>query len=133
MPSKRSAICKSLMFGFLCALLFTLAAMLALSTALVFMHVADQTLTLLNQFIKLIAIVLGVCIAVPRGGSRGFATGLLISIAYIAIGYALYVALGGANFSVASMLGELLMGSAVGAVVGAIRANLYPKRRTARV
>lgn len=132
MPAKRSSALKSLLLGFLSAVAFTLVAMLILSVALVFFHFADRAINLLNQFIKLFAIALGVSIAVPRGGQRGFATGLAISIAYIAIGYALYVALGGAGFSVSAMLGELLLGSAVGAVTGAIRANLYPKRRTAR-
>lgn len=133
MPTKRSTIFKSLIFGLLAAVFFTLAAMLALSAALVFIHFSDGTITLMNQIVKMLAIVLGVCIAVPRGGERGFATGLLISIAYIAIGYALYVALGGAAFNVASMLGELLLGSAVGAVTGAVRANLSPRRKSARV
>lgn len=132
MQRTRSSILKSLLFGLLAAVVFTLIAMLALAAALVLMRFGDRTITTLNQLIKLVAIVLGVCFAVPRGSQRGFATGLVISIAYTVIGYALYVALGGAGFSFTAMLGELLVGGAIGAVTGAVRANLQPKRRGSR-
>ena len=129
MPRTRSNILKSLLLGLLATVVFTLIAMLGLSVALVLMRFGDRTITTLNQLIKLAAIVLGVCFAVPRGSQRGFVTGLVISITYTVIGYALYVALGGAGFSIPSMLGELLVGGAIGAVTGAVRANLQPKRR----
>lgn len=133
MPRKRSSIAKSLLLGLLTAIVFTLLAMLALSAALMFLHIQDGLLSTLNQIIKLLSIALGVCLAVPRGSQRGFASGLLIAFSYIVIGYALYVALGGADFSFTAMLGELLVGGAVGAVTGAIRANLYPRRRSAKI
>lgn len=131
MPRNRSSVLKSMLLGFLVAVLFTLIAMLALAAALVFFRLADATITLLNQFVKFFAVILGVCAAVPRGSQRGFATGLTLSMFYIAIGYILYVLLGGAGFHAANMLGELLLGSAIGAMTGAIRANLPARRRAA--
>ena len=129
MPRTRRSIIKSLVFGLLVAVLFTLAAMLALAAALVFLRFSDRLLTVFNQIIKQAAVVLGVIAAVPRGSQRGLATGVLIALAYTVIGYAMYVALGGSGFSVTGMLGELLLGVTVGAVTGAVRANMQPKGR----
>ena len=132
MPRTRRSILKSLTTGLLAAVLFTLAAMLILSAALVYLHFSDALLTWMNQAVKLLAILLGVIAAVPRGSSRGLATGVLIALTYIVIGYLMYIVLGGAAFSFPGMLGELLVGAAAGAVTGSVRANLQPRRRTAR-
>jgi len=132
MPRKRSAVLKSLLLGLLAAVLFSLAAMLALAAVLVYFHPGDQLVTALNQVIKVIAIVLGACAAVSRGSERGFATGLTLALVYMVLGYALYIVLGGAQFSFSAFLGELLLGSAVGAVTGAVRANMLPRRRHIR-
>ena len=45
----------------------------------------------------------------------------------------MYVLLGGGSFAVGNMLGEMLLGSAVGAVTGAVRANLSPRRSRVKV
>ena len=55
-------------------------------------------------------------------------TGTVLAILYMTIGYALYVFLGGNVFDIVSMLGEILIGAAVGSVSGAIFANM-PARR----
>jgi len=130
MPRNRRSILKSLIAGILTAALFTLAAMLILAAALVFLRFGDALVTWLNQAVKLLAIMLGVIVAVPRGSQRGLATGVLIALAYMVIGYVLYILLGGASFSFAAFLGELLLGTAVGAVTGSIRANLPARKRS---
>lgn len=129
MARTRRNIIKSLVLGLLASILLTLGMMLLLAAALIYLHLGDQLLTVLNQLMKLICIVLGVWIAVPRGGDRGLATGVLLALAYMALGYALYVLLGGGSFAVGNMLGEMLLGCAAGAVAGAIRANLPAGRR----
>ncbi len=130
MVRTRRSIFKSLVCGLLTAILITLGIMILLAVALIYLRFGDRLLTLLNQLMKLSAIVVGVCIAVPRGGDRGLATGVLIALAYMAMGYALYVLLGGGSFAVGNMLGEMLLGCAAGAVTGAVRANLSSGRRT---
>ena len=131
MHRNRSHILKRLLLGLLAAVVFTLLAMLVLAGILMIARIGDGLLRTLNQLVKLLAVVIGVCVAVPRGSQRGLATGVLIALAYAALGYALYVALGGARFSVTAMLGEMLAGSAAGAVTGCIRANMASRRRTA--
>lgn len=129
MPRNRRSILKSILAGLLTAVIFTFTAMLILAAALVFLRFGDALVTWLNQAVKLLAIMLGVIVAVPRNSQRGLATGVLIALAYMVIGYVLYIALGGASFSFASFLGELLLGTAVGAVTGSIRANLPARKR----
>ena len=132
MPGNRRSIATSLLLGFGFAVFVTLVVMLIIAAALVYLRFSDRLLTILNQLLKLAAVVLGVCVAVPRGGDRGLVTGVVIALFYSAAGYALYLALGGGSFAVDNMLGEMLMGSAAGAVTGAVRANLPPRRRAAK-
>lgn len=130
MSRSRRSILKALLSGLCAAVLFTLAAMLALAAALVFLSFSDALIVWLNQSIKLLAIMLGVCIAAPRGGQRGLASGVLIALIYMTAGYVLYIVLGGATFAFSAFLGELLLGVAVGAITGSVRANLPSKRRS---
>lgn len=128
MSRNRGSIAASLALGFLFSAFVTVAAMLLIAAALVYLRFDDKTLTILNQILKLLAVVLGVCVAVPRGGERGLITGVVIALAYSAAGYGLYLLLGGGSFAAGNMLGEMLTGSAAGAVTGAVRANLTVKR-----
>lgn len=129
MARNRKNTIRSLLLGLLAAVLFTLAAMFLLALALVYLRFSDTLLTVLNQLVKFFAVLIGTLSAVPRGSERGLATGVLLALAYTSIGYALYLALGGGSFAVGCMLGEMLLGSAVGAVTGAIRANMNPRGR----
>ncbi len=129
MSRSRKSIARSLLLGFLFSAFVTVAAMLLIAAALVYLRFGDRTLTMLNQILKLAAVVLGVCVAVPRGGERGLVTGVVIALLYSAAGYGMYLALGGGSFAVGNMLGEMLTGSAAGAVTGAVRANLPARGR----
>ena len=133
MPKTRKSTLLALLRGLLIAVALTLACMLIMAAALVYLQMSDRLLTVLNQLVKLLAIALGTCAAVPRGGSRGLLTGVEIALVYMALGYAMYVLLGGGSFGVGNMLGEMLLGSAVGAVTGAVRANLSPRRSRVKV
>ena len=133
MPRTRKSAALALLKGLLIAVALTLACMLLMAVALVALQMSDRLLTVLNQIVKLLAIAVGTCVAVPRGGSRGLLTGVEIALVYMALGYAMYVLLGGGSFAVGNMLGEMLLGSAVGAVTGAVRANLSPRRSRVKV
>ena len=129
MVRNRRRILKSLALGLFTAVFITLIAMLLLAVALVYLRFDDHLLTLLNQILKLASVVAGVCVAVPRGAERGLATGVLVALLYTVLGYILYLALGGGSFAAGNMLGEIMLGSAAGAVTGAVRANLSPRSR----
>ena len=129
MARTRKNTIKSLLPGLAGAILFTLLCMLLLAAALVLLRFSDGLLTTLNQVIKIAAVILGACIAVPRGGEKGLVTGTVLALAYSILGYTMYLALGGASFSARCMLGEMLLAWAAGAVTGAVRANLAPRSR----
>lgn len=132
MSANRTTVLLSILKGFLAAMFLTLIGMVLIAVLAVVVSVSDQTLSLLNQFLKIASILLGVRAAVGRGGSRGFVTGVVLALLYMTIGYFLYVVLGGGYWSVTGMLGEILLGSAIGGVGGAILSNLSPRRKRQR-
>ena len=132
MKSARLKALWALTRGLLMAVAATLAGMLLLAAAVIYLEVTDGALAALNQLLKLFSIVLGARLAVGVGGERGFVTGAAVGLLYMALGYVLYWRLGGALFSAAAMLLEMLAGFAVGAAAGAVCANLRPRSRRAK-
>lgn len=132
MAKNRVQVLSSMLNGLLCAVALTLALMVIVALLAVRLRVSDGLLTALNQVMKLAGILLGVTVAVGRGGRRGFLTGMAVAMLYMVLGYGCYVLLGGNVFVVTEMLGEILLGSAVGAVAGAVLSNL-PARSRRRV
>lgn len=133
MKGKRTAVVKSIAAGLISAILVTLAGMLLMAGLMMVVSVGDRWLMILNQLLKIGSVILGTCIAVPRGGQRGLATGTAVALLYACIGYGMYAALGGAGFTIGGMLGEILICAAAGAVTGTIRANMQPSRRRKKV
>lgn len=131
MANKRASALLSILKGLLAAAAVTLLGMALIAAMVLTARLSDGVLTLLNQLLKALAVVLGVRAAVERGGNRGFFTGMTVALAYMIAGYGLYVALGGGRFEAAQMLGEMLLGAAVGGAAGAVRVNLKPKARRA--
>lgn len=132
MKGKRTAVVKSIAAGLISAILVTLAGMLLMAGMMMVVSVGDRWLMILNQLLKIGSVILGTCMAVPRGGQRGLATGTAVALLYACIGYGMYAALGGAGFTIGGMLGEILICAAAGAVTGTIRANMQPSRRKRR-
>ena len=131
MAISRSRTLLSLLKGLLAAVALTLLLMAGIAALAVFVRVSDGLLTVLNQVMKVAAILLGCAVAIGRGGERGFFTGMFLAMLYMALGYACYVGLGGNAPSVTEMLGEILIGAAAGAITGAVLANMSPRKRTA--
>ena len=123
MAKNRMQVLSSILKGLLCAVALTLALMVVVAVVAVRLRVSDGLLTALNQVMKLAGILLGVTVAVGRGGRRGFLTGMTVAMLYMVLGYVCYVLLGGNAFVVTEMLGEILLGSAVGAGVGEASVN----------
>ena len=127
--NRRSAAL-ALLKGLLAAIGLTIVWIAALAGLMELARISDELIMALNQVMKLASIALGAAVAIGRGGERGFFTGMALAILYMALGYALYAGLGGNAFSATQMLGEILIGAAYGAIVGAVLANMRPKRRT---
>lgn len=132
MGKTRARVLASILKGLLCAVALTLLLMVGVAALALGIRISDGTLTALNQMMKLLSILLGVTVAVGRGGRRGFLTGITVAMLYMTVGYACYVALGGNAFDVTQMLGEILIGGALGAIAGAVLSNLPEGRRRQR-
>ena len=129
MGKRRGQMVVSILKGLLCAVAMTLLLMVGVAALALGVRISDGLLTALNQLMKLFSIILGVTVAVGRQGEQGFFTGMAVAMLYMAIGYACYVALGGNAFVVTQMLGEILVGAALGATTGAVLSNLPAGRR----
>lgn len=124
MAIQRRSTLLSLVKGLFAAILLTLLLMVVVAILAIRMNLSDAALVALNQLIKLAGVLLGVFVCVGRGGRRGFMSGMTLAMLYMVIGYASYAALGGQAFVVGQMLGEVLLGAAVGALSGAVLANM---------
>ncbi|MDO4866831.1 MAG: TIGR04086 family membrane protein [Clostridia bacterium] len=131
MARSRTQTLLSLLKGLAGAILLTLLLMAAMAAFAAMGRISDSLLMALNQLMKLAAILLGVTLAVGRGGRRGFLTGMTLAMLYMALGYGCYSALGGSAFSTPEFLGEVMIGAAIGATAGAVLSNLPARRRTA--
>ena len=120
----RGGTCLLLGKGLLAAVCVTLPGMAVIALLAVYANLSDGALTALNQLLKLIAIFTGAYRAVGRGGTRGFALGGAVGLLYIALGYGI-CALWDDPVVTGGMLAlEFLLGLALGAVSGALVANL---------
>ena len=114
------------------AVLITLVGMALLAAAVVWMPISDGALLALNQVLKIASIFCGAMVAVGLGGRRGFAVGAVVGVLYMVLGYGLYCLLDRAMAPTALLVGEFGLGAAIGALSGAVAANLKPRRRRAR-
>ncbi len=131
MAKTRLQIIGSILKGLAAGVALTLGCMAVVAAMVVYLGLTDAWLHALNQVMKLLAMLAGTAVAVGRGGQRGFVTGMAVSMLYMILGYALYLALGGGAFDAAGMLGEILIGAAVGGISGSVLSNL-PARRSRR-
>ena len=76
MANKRASALLSILKGLLAAAAVTLLGMALIAALVLTARLSDGVLTLLNQLLKALAVVLGVRAAVERGGNRGFFTGM---------------------------------------------------------
>ena len=132
MAINRRSAALGLAKGLLAAVGVTLAGMAVIAALTMLAGVSDAVIMALNQVLKLSAISVGALAAIGRGGQRGFFTGMALAMVYMALGYAMYAALGGSAFAVQEMLGEILVGAAIGAIAGAVFANMKPRRKASR-
>lgn len=127
---RREAV-RAVLRGLAGAVALTLAGVVILAALVVWARLSDKALIMLNQALKIAAIGLGALLAVRPGGRRGLALGGCVGLIYIALGYAL-TGLSGLALVTARMLAiEMAMGLILGAMFGALTANL-PARARAR-
>ena len=125
----RRGVVAALVRGLAAAIGVTLIGMLILAALVVWAALSDTALGALNQALKLLAMAVGVLCAVRPGGERGLVKGACVGLIYIALGYGVCALFNDLLITPAMLALELLMGLGVGALCGAITANLRPLRR----
>lgn len=128
MTNDRVHILFTILKGWLASLAVTFLGMALIVAGILILNIEAPLLHILNQIVKIVALIVGVRIAVGIGGNRGFITGIVVATIYLVPGYISYVALGGGIFDAAVMLGEIAVGAAIGALTGAILANIRPNQ-----
>lgn len=109
------------------ALLVTVAGVAIFALLMQWIRPADGLVRMVNQVLKLIAIGVGVCVAVGRGAEGGLIRGALVGLLYMAVGVGLYALLSGQDAPVTAYLADLAMGVAGGGIIGMIQGNISPK------
>ena len=130
MEKMRRNTLMSVLKGLFLAIAVTLVSIAVIAAIVLLCPLSDGGLRVLNQLAKLLAILAGTVAAVGRGGHRGFITGMALAAIYMILGYVLCLILGGTDFDTADMLGEILLGAALGGIAGAVLSNLPPRRRS---
>ena len=104
--------------GLLAAIGFTLAAVLVFALVLSFLDMSDGVIRVVNQVIKVAAILAGVFVIVPCGSENGIRRGALLGVVYMGAGVLLYALLSGQKLTVMGYLMDVLMGLAAGGLSG---------------
>lgn len=125
----RRATVFSILKGVAAGVAATVLGMALLALLMVTAGLPDAALTFLNQALKVCALFIGALVAVGRGGTRGFALGAATGLTYMVLCYGLYCALDGALRPGGFLAGEFLIGAGIGALSGAVVANLPARRK----
>lgn len=129
MKKRRRCALSTLLRGLFFAIGITLLGMVLMAGTIVLLGMSDGLIRLCNQFLKTLAVGLGVFWAMGRGGEKGLATGAAVGTGYAMAGYCLCLVLGGGAFDLGQMLGEMLLCAAVGSATGVACSNLRTLRR----
>ena len=109
--------------GVLLAVAATAVLVAAFALLISLFALSDGAVRGVNQGIKLIAVVLGVCAAVPRGSENGVARGALVGLLYMGAGVLVYALLTGQPLAAFNYLADLLLGVAAGGLTGMLRSG----------
>ena len=84
----------------------------------------DGVIRIVNQFIKLAAIFVGVRAIVPKGAENGIRRGALLGLIYMGVGVLLYALLSQQKLTVMGYVIDVLMGVAVGGLSGMLLSSM---------
>lgn len=107
--------------GILLAIAVTAVLVAIFALLISLFAIPDNAVRAVNQGIKLLAVILGVCAAVARGGENGVTRGALVGLVYMAAGVLVYALLTGQPLAAFGYLADLLLGVAAGGLTGMVR------------
>ena len=127
-PVRGSGAWGRVLKGLIVSIAVTGVCVLVFALLMQWLRPADGTIRVINQVIKLGAILAGVWTAVGRGGENGLLRGVAVGLLYMGLGVAVYALLTGQQLPMAAYLADLGMGVAGGGIAGIILSNLNPAK-----
>ncbi len=120
-------ITRGLLKGLLTAVVLTIACIVVFALLMRTLKPSDTVVSVFNQLLKLIAILVGVGVSVGKGGVHGASRGALLGLLYMALGVGLYALLSDQQLSWLAYAADIGMGIATGGLCGMIFSNLPTK------
>ena len=118
--------------GAILALLITVFSVLILAVIVKSSDIKDETITVINQAIKIISIFLGAFVA-GRGTEKGyFGAGALAGGIYIVLGYLTFSLLEGRFGDILLLFADLAMGVIIGGLTGLIFGRLLDTKEKSK-
>ena len=115
--------------GSLIATMVSLVCILFFAFVIKLFGITDNFLKPINQIIKAISILLGVCFGLKTNKHNGLVTGVLIGLVYTIFAFVVFSALNGSFSFDKTILNDVLFGGITGAICGVICVNIG-KRKT---
>ena len=108
--------------GVIVALLFSIVAVLIFAAIISAFNLSSGVIKPVNVLIKIVSVSVGVFIAVR--GDKGLLKGALLGVIITVLALTLFSIIGGESAFTSSIIWELLLGAAIGAISGIFSVNL---------
>jgi len=117
---RQKSLWGQLLRGLLASIAATLVFVLVFALLMQWLRPSDAAVRIVNQLIKLAAILVGVKVMLGHGSEKGLLHGALLGVVYMALGVGLYALLSGQQLPFSAYLSDIAMGVAGGGICGAI-------------
>jgi len=117
--------------GLAVAVMVTVGSVVVFALLMQWLMPSDLVIKIFNQIMKLLSILIGVYVAVDRGGENGLIRGASVGLLYMGAGVALYAILTQQGLPFGAYLADIGMGVAAGGLSGMVLSNMAP-RKTAK-
>ena len=117
---KKAGVLGALFRGLLAAVAVTVLGVVVFALVIKWLSPNDTIISVMNQALKLLAVLAGTRAAVRGGGSGVVLRGAAVGLAYMAVGVIGYAFLSGLTLSPAAYLADLGMGVAAGGLFGMV-------------
>ena len=109
--------------GLLVSIGVTLALVLLFALLMQWLKPDDTVIRIVNQLIKLIAILSGTWFVLRQSNENALFSGAILGLCYMALGVGLYALLSGQHLPWSAYLSDIAMGIAGGGIAGALLAR----------
>lgn len=125
-------VVRQLALGVCAAMAVAIGGILLLALLLNYVLLGDNTIVSLNQLIKALCVFVGTWIAVKPGGTQGLLKGAAVGGIFMLLGWMSLLIMQADVLLPGAMMRDILLGTVIGALSGALMANLPPVMKVPR-